>query len=181
MTSLREQIRYISTLAREDLPENFRDSLGCFNEVLDEHVYHVAMMRHASDGFDLRGAMVDAKVEPKVKVLHTIPSVPFITCDNPARPYKPNQLRESLDRPLPGLRDPSVHILYPISPLSCIVISSNRSWRAFVHQSASVSSVKAINTALAIMADEQIIFAGPNVSVFQEWLKLDKIRPLSRP
>ena len=147
------------------------------NRDMDEHVYHMAMMRYASNDFDA----LSARVKPRVKVLHTLPSVPFVTCDNPARPHKPTQLRKIFDRGLPGIGDPRVHMLYPISPLDCIVISSDRSWRDFVHQDVTVSSVKAINTALAIMADEQIIFSSPNTSVFENWMKLDRLRPLLRP
>jgi len=175
--SLKEQIDHISQIVKNDLPEEFRESLVRLNRDMDEHVYHMAMMRYASNGFDALSAMV----KPRVKVLHTLPSVPFVTCDNPARPHKPTQLRKIFDRGLPGIGDPRVHMLYPISPLDCIVISSDRSWRDFVHQDVTVSSVKAINTALAIMADEQIIFSSPNTSVFEHWMKLDRLRPLLRP
>jgi hypothetical protein len=175
--SLREQIDHISHVIEDDLPEEFRESLVRFNRDMDEHVYHMAMMRYASDGFDALSTMV----KPKIRILHTVQSAPFVTCDNPARPYKPTHLRKIFDRGLPGMADPRVHMLYPISPLACIVISSNNAWRDFIHQDANVSSVRAINTALAIMADEQIIFAGPNTSVFENWLKLDLLRPLLRP
>lgn len=179
--SFKEQVQFLSKMG--DLPEESRASLERFKAVIDEHAYHVAMMRHSDNSFDPMAAMEQskAKVKIKVKVLHSTSSVPFVTCDNPARPYKPNRLQEIFDRRVPGLEHPRVHILYPISPLRCIVISSNPSWQDFVHQSASVSSVEAINTALAIMADEQIVFGGSNVSAFQKWLRLDEIRPLARP
>jgi hypothetical protein len=148
-----------------------------FRDDINEHVYHMAMMRYASEGFDGLSSIV----EPRIKVLHTQPEAPFVTCDNPARPYKPNQLRKIFDQGLPGLRDSRVRMLYPISPLACIVISTDRSWRKLVHKHVNVHSVRAINTALAIMADEQVVFHGPNVSVFESWLRLDKLRPLLRP
>jgi len=179
--SIEKQIRYLSKIAKEDLPEELRSSLDRFNEIINQHVYHVAMMRHSDNAFDPMSAIEEAGVKIKVRILHSSAATPFITCDNPARPYKPDQLRQIFDSRIPGLKELGVHILYPISPLSCVVISSNTSWRDFEHQSASVSSIKAINSALALMADEQIIFSGPNMSVFEEWLKPDQIRPLARP
>jgi hypothetical protein len=50
--SLREQLDDISKIVKDNIPDEFRTSLGRFDQVLEEHVYHMMMMRYASEGFD---------------------------------------------------------------------------------------------------------------------------------
>jgi hypothetical protein len=156
----KDKIEIISRLAKQNLAEGLGASFDGVPKAVEEHFYHVAMMEFSSERFDPLSAMV----EPKVKVLHTAQYIPFVTCDNPSRPYDPKRPDKIFDGFLPGFRDRRVQILYPVSPQTCITVSSSPFWQAFSHQTASPNSVRAINTALAIMADKEIIFPGPDIS-----------------
>lgn len=174
--SVSQQIQLLSEITRAESFEWVSNSLNRLNAEIDQHVYHILLMRYAQ-GFDPLSEIV----KPKMRVLHTSGPLFFVTCDNPSRPYLPNRLRKMFDSRLPGFADPRVQMLFPISPSACVVLSSNRSWRDFAHIGAPKSKVMEINTALAIMSDQEIVFPSPNVRVFQKWLKLNDLRPLLRP
>ena len=162
---------------KKNLSKEWGISFETVNKAVDEHFYHMAMMEYSSKEFSALSALV----EPKVKVLHIKASLPFITCDNPSRPFYPKRIRQIFDEPLPGFKDSKVYIVYPVSPRSCILISSNSAWVKFEYENAKEETVRAINTALAIMADKEIVFSGPKISGFEDWLKLDGLRPVRRP
>ena len=163
--------------AKKNLSKGWGISFEKVNKAVDEYFYHLAMMAYSSKGFRALSALV----EPKVKILHAKPSLPFITSDNPSRPFYPKRIRQIFDEPLPGFKDAKVHVVYPASPQSCIVISSNTAWLKFEHENAKEGTVRAINTALAIMSDKEIVFSGTKIFVFEYWLKLDELRPVRRP
>jgi len=174
--SVRQQIELISEMLLADSYNEFSHTLRNFNEDIDAHVYHMMLIRYAT-GFDPLSELV----KPKMRVLHTPDEVPFVTCDNPSRPYHSKRVKNIEDSRLPGFKDPQVQILFPVSPQSCVILSSNPSWREFAHLDARPSQVREINSALAMMANEQIVFASPNTNVFQSWLNLRTLKPLLRP
>jgi uncharacterized protein DUF4238 len=174
--SLRQQIKLISEMLLADSYDEFSNALRNFNEDIDAHVYHIMLIRYAT-GFDPLSELV----RPKMRVLHTSDEVPFVTCDNPSRPYHSKRVKNIEDSRLPGFKDPQVQMLFPVSPHSCVVLSSNSSWREFAHLVARPSQVREINSALAMMSEEQIVFASTNTNVFQSWLNLRTLKPLLRP
>ena len=173
---VRQQIKLLSEMLRADSYDAFSDALRDLNEDIDAHVYHIMLIRYAT-GFDPMSEIV----KPKMRVLHTSDALPFVTCDNPSRPYHSKRIKNIQDSRLPGFKDPQVQILFPVSPQSCMVLSSNPSWREFAHLDARPSQVREINSALAMMSDEQIVFASPKTNVFQSWLNLRTLKPLLRP
>lgn len=159
--------------AAKNFDKEWSISLKTLNSAVDIHLYNLAMVLSCSNNDALAGA--------RIIVLHAKEVFPFVTCDNPVRPYYPDRIRRMFTEPLPGFLDPRVQIVYPIDPKTCLLISSNPSYPAFDHTDIEARQVRKINTALAIMADKEIIFAGPDVSVFENWLKPDLLRPIKSP
>ncbi|HLB45795.1 MAG TPA: DUF4238 domain-containing protein, partial [Anaerolineales bacterium] len=96
-------------------------SLGELISLIDDLVYNMAIVLSCDQHLNvLRNAGA------RILILHTEGSAPFITCDNPARPYHTDRIRRMLSEPLPpGFQDGKSQIVYPISPKSCLLISSN--------------------------------------------------------
>lgn len=147
------------------------------NKAIDDHFYHMMMVEYSNNRF----SALRAFVEPKVLVLHTRESLPFVTCDNPARPYYPDRLRRMFTEPLPGFSEPESQIVFPIDPKTCLLISCNTSYSLFSHVDIKAKDVTAVNTALAIMADKAIVLPEPHTGLFEDWLELDKLSPINRP
>jgi len=82
---------------------------------------------------------------------------------------------------LPGMGNPKSQITYPIDPNTCLLVSSSLANSAFIHEEVKDKQVRMINSALALMADREIIFAGPNIDVFEKWLDLSQLKPIRRP
>lgn len=152
-------------------------NLETLSNVIDEHFYHMAVTEYSSRETN---ALIH-NVETKIVIAYTKGEASFVTCDNPCRPYRPDRIRRMFNEPLPGFKDPKTQMLYPVSPSSCIVISTNSNFPKYEYQKVNEKRVRAINTALAIMADREIVFSGPNISFFENWLTLNKLRPIKRP
>jgi len=152
-------------------------NIDTLNKAIDDHLYHIAMVEYSSKQFN----PLQAFLEPKILVLHSKESLSFITCDNPGRPYHPDYLRMMYSDPLPGFADQKSQIVYALDPKRCLMISSNSVYPNFSYRDVKANEVRAINTALAIMADKEIIFPEPTTSVFENWLRLDELRPIRRP
>lgn len=121
------------------------------------------------------------KINARIMVLHNIGQIPFITCDNPSRPYQPDRVQRIFNENLPGIGNVKTQITFPRDPETCVLVSSNSSYPVFSHQSVREKQVRQINSALAIMAEKEIIFAGPKIDVFERWVDLDKLYPVRRP
>jgi hypothetical protein len=161
----------------KSLEEEWGLDFDILNNAIDDHFYHMMIVESSSNQFNVLRAFV----EPRVLVLHTRESLPFVTCDNPARPYYPDRLRTMFTDPLPGFTEPGVQIVFPLDPKRCLLISSNTGYSLFSHVDVKEKDVRAVNTALAIMADKEILFPEPNASVFEYWLELNKLSPIRRP
>lgn len=161
----------------ESLEEEWGINFDILNKSIDDHFYHMAMVEFSSNQFNPLRALV----EPRILVLHATGSLPFVTCDNPARPYCPDRLVAMFTDPLPGFAEPGAQIVFPIDPKRCLLISSNTSYSLFSHVEAKEKDVRAVNTALAIMADKEIVLSVPHTSLFEDWLELDKLSPIHRP
>ncbi len=146
-------------------------------KAIDDHIYHMALVEYSSKEFNALSSMRD----PKVTVLHSRSSLRFVTCDNPSRPYYPDRVRRMFAEQLPGFADPRVQVVYPIDPNSCLLITSNPTHPVFSHRSVKTKQVRAVNAALAIMAAKEIVLPEPNTSVFEDWLRLEELRPIKRP
>ncbi len=172
--------RMVDTLAagaKKHLNKEWGKSFETLNNAFEEHIYHLAIAQYSAADFN----PLTAFVEPRIKVLHTKHSRAFITCDNPARPFHPNRLPLMFDEALPGFSEKNTWVVYPLSPLVCVVVSSDPSWPKIEFNRAKDSIVRMINTALAIMAEKEIVFSGPSQSIFEDWITLDRLRPLRRP
>ena len=117
----------------------------------------------------------------RVAVLHATGDIPFVTCDNPARPYYPDRVRRIVREPLPGFADQRTEITYPIAPTCCVKVTSNPAYPQFTHDTVGPAQIRKVNSAHAIMADKEIVLSSPNMGVFQSWLKLERIQPIRRP
>jgi hypothetical protein len=160
----------------KDRGQAWKKDLDTLNAAFDNYFYQMTMTNACSkhiDGLRRAGA--------KIVVLHADKTTPFITCDNPARPYFSDKLRRILLEPLPSVLNAKVQITYPIGPTACLSISLDSSAPPCVHENVKGKQVKRINTALALMADKEIIFAGPKISVFEDWLDLNELQPARRP
>ena len=162
--------------ARLLLDINWANSLEALKSKVEDYFHNMSIALSCNEHVNaLRIADV------RILVLHTRETCPFITCDNPARPYYPEQIERMYSEHPPGFEEDGVQIVYPLSPACCLVISRNSSLPRFSHDEAKIGHVKAINTALAIMADKEIVLAGPHTSVFESWLDLDKLEPIPCP
>ena len=162
--------------ARLLLEINWANSLGILENIADGYFYNMSILLGCN-----RDINAFRSVGAKILVLHTKASMPFVTCDNPARPYYPDRIRGMLSDDAPGVADSKAQIVYPIEPKCCLLVSSNPSFAVFAHDDIEAEQARAINTALAIMADKEIVLAGPHTSVFESWLDLDKLEPIPYP
>jgi hypothetical protein len=151
-------------------------SLEAINITIDNHLYQMAIIQACS-----RETNALRRINAKVIALHRTGTTPFVTCDNPARPYFPDRLRRIDMEAFPGMGNPRSQITYPVDPNTCLLVSSNPAYSAFTHQEVKDKQVQKINCALALMADREIIFAGPNTDVFEKWLDLSLLKPIRRP
>lgn len=138
-----------------------------------------SLLRHLTVQYTLRDEtrFVD-EWDVRICVLHTNTAFPFVLSDNLGRAYLHNSLKSIRTNRVPGLRDKGSRIVYPIAPSTCLLISTNPSYPVFSHVNVDAKFVKRLNTALALMADEQIILPAPHTSFFQTWLRLDNLRPI---
>jgi hypothetical protein len=146
------------------------------NTAFDNILYQMAIVQACNQQIDIL-----SRIDAKVIVLHETGITPFVTCDNPSRPYFPDRIHRIISEPLPGLGREKSQITYPIDPKTCILVTDNPEYPAFAHQELKDGQVRKVNSALALMADKKIIFASPNTDVFEDWLDLTHLKPIRRP
>jgi hypothetical protein len=121
------------------------------------------------------------EVDARILIMHAPGRIKFIVSDNPARTYYPDRLKYiSVDR-LPGIIEEESQIAFPIAPDTCIIVTANRNYPKFSYHEATATEVKKINTALAIIARDEIVFPDPYIYMFEPWLDLANIQPLRNP
>ena len=151
-------------------------SLEAINAAFDNNFYQMAMIQACN-----RESNVLSRINAKVLVLHRKGSIPFVTCDNSARPYFPDRIQQIDVDGIPGMGDPRSQLTFPIDPNTCLLVSSNPNYPTFRHEEVNDKQIITINSALALMADKEIIFADPNINVFENWLSLSSLKPIRRP
>jgi hypothetical protein len=171
---LKESIMQIWIESRPNKPSN--KSIEAINDAFDNNFYQMAMIQACS-----RESKVLSRINAKVLVLHRKGSIPFVTCDNPARPYFPDRIQQIDFEGIPGMSDPRSQLTFPIDPNTCLLVSSNPTYPNFSHKEVNDKQIRTINCALALMADKEIIFADPNTNVFEDWLNLGSLKPIRRP
>jgi hypothetical protein len=115
-----------------------------------------------------------------VAVLHAAGLQRFITCDNPCRPYLLDNLRGLQRGPLMGLLQGGIVATYPISPNACFLISKGLA--SGEHIAATDVEVQRINTALALIADDEVVLPGPSTDgLVEPWIRWSKLQAPLNP
>ena len=151
-------------------------SLEAINAAFDNNLYQIAIIQACKLETNAL-----SRINAKILVLHRNGPTPFVTCDNPARPYFPDRIRRIDMEAIPGMGNARSQLTFPIDPNTCLLISSNARYSAFTHEAVNDKQIRKINCALALMADKQIIFADPNTNVFENWLDLNNLKQIIRP
>lgn len=138
---------------------------------LKERYYPISIVVSVRDGVSAL-----EEVNAKIILYRRFGQVPFITCDNPARPYRADRIQAIHSSDLPALWEPTTRITYPISPDLCLVISSDLRLPAVSVQRVGEHVVRGINTALAQSAYDQVVFPSLDRNVFQDWMSLDDLQ-----
>jgi Protein of unknown function (DUF4238) len=122
------------------------------------------------------------RLDAKVRVFCTDGITPFVTCDNPVRPYIPGRERHlAAERDHPGMAQPGVQMIFPISPTMCIVVARDSRFPRFSYVDMRARDVKKLNGVLATLADTEIILPRPDTSMFDQSLDLNRLRPMKAP
>lgn len=165
-----------SKISLQDLHLPNGNNLQKPSDIMDANLYQMAIIEAAEGQFNsLR------QLDVKLKVLRTTGRVPFITCDNAARPYLPDRIRRIPTEPLPGLKNPRVQITYPISKTTCILVSSDNMVPLFSEYEISDKQVRRINSALALAGDKELVLPGPSGDFFDDWIDLVQVPRPNRP
>ena len=98
-----------------------------------------------------------------------------------ARPYFPKKVKKIPSQKLPGIKNPYTRLLYPIAPDTCLVLTTETEIPMFSHREINGKSVRDINSALALMAIEEIIISKPSLYGFSPWLDISSMPPILRP
>ena len=151
-------------------------SLEAINAAFDNNLYQMAIIQASK----LESNAL-SRINAKILVLHRNGPTPFVTCDNPARPYFPDRIRRIGMEAIPGMGNTRSQLTFPIDPNTCLLISGNARYSTFAHEEVNDKQVRKINCALALMADKEIILADPNTNVFENWLDLNNMKPIRRP
>ncbi len=121
------------------------------------------------------------KAKINIYFVHAPARVKFIISDNSGRAYYSDRIKSIQNDRLPGILERNAQIAYPIAPDACIVASINKDFPHLAHVEISATEIKKINTALAIIADAEIVFPSPYMYLFEPWLDITNIPRLRNP
>jgi hypothetical protein len=147
-----------------------------FDTGLERSLYQMAIVQACAQDH-----IVLAQAGAKITILHATGSYRFITCDNLARPYYPSKLVDLPRQRLPGIGEPNTRSHYPISPNTCIEISTDSKLPRYSHREIKGTVIKEINSALALMAMNEIIIPKPSKFFFQPWIDISAIPKMQWP
>lgn len=153
------------------LDEYFGRQLMSFYTRIERELYAVSMVTAVANG---QSAL--EQLGAKVVVLQRFGDVGFVTCDNPARPYRHDRVRAMRRGYEPALTLPTTWITYPISPDRCILVCTDSNRLEYSRISADEGMVRKINTALAQSAYEDIIMPSGEKDVFEPWFDLESLK-----
>ena len=160
----------------KSIQNNMSDSSKSLQDEFDRSLYQLTIYQQCQNS-----TTALHKVSARILVLHAQERVKFVLSDNPGRAYYPSRLKYLSDEGFPGIKEPDAQIAYPIAPDTCLIVTANHAIPFFSHSAATADEIKHINTALALIAHEEVVFPGPHISGFDSWLNINKIKPLRNP
>lgn len=153
-----------------------QESEESFDRELERSLYQMAIVQAC-----VRDHNALNRIEVKLLVLHAKGSSQFIIGDNLARPFYPRRIRDLPSQNLPGIIDPESRLVYPISPDTCLVLTKDVSLPHFSHDEIKGKPIKEINSAIALMATNEIVLPSPSLYYFEPWLNVSSMPPMARP
>jgi hypothetical protein len=132
-------------------------TLGQILNVFDDNAWMVSAIQHAAGTVD-----VFTKHGMKISILRAPADCFFVVCDNPMRPYDPEDVDTILEGGDPGFGNPRCVGTFAIHPRYCLRISTGEpvdGARIAVDE----LQVRTINTAALLMAENEVV--APNATL----------------
>lgn len=118
----------------------------------------------------------------RIQFLRTAPGgVPFITCDNPARPLNKLRPQGAYKRTVPGFREATTAVIYPISPSLAVAVTRDRNVRDGSSVVVSDIYARSLNSTLLAQAVHEVILPSGRPDLFRKNVELRQSRPYEDP